>query len=86
MRLERLFESKKNSIKLQDILELKDVQRKNLFANIIDMLGKISIDDGSAKRVFPLLKDDILNVHYFYGRVPIIPGLKMTIRKGFNRG
>lgn len=71
LRLERLFESKKNSIKLQDILELKDVQRKNLFAKIIDTSSEILIDDGSAKRFFPLLKDDILNVRYFYGRVPI---------------
>jgi hypothetical protein len=56
---------------LQDILELKDVQRKSLFAKIDDASSDILIDDGGAKRPFPLLKDDILNVLYFYGRVPI---------------
>jgi hypothetical protein len=71
LRLERLFESKKNSIKLQDILELKDVSRKNLFASIRHTSSDILIDDGSTKLSFPLLKDNILNVFYFYGRVPI---------------
>jgi hypothetical protein len=31
-RLERLFESKKNNIRLQDILELKDIERRNTHA------------------------------------------------------
>jgi hypothetical protein len=71
LRLERLFESKKNSIKLQDILELKEISKKNLFAALNQTSSEIAIDDGNTKLSFPLLKDDILNVYYFYGRVPI---------------
>src|SRR5215470_4911923 len=33
LRLERLFEEKKNSIKLQDILQLKEIERRNIHAN-----------------------------------------------------
>ena len=69
LRLERLFESKKNHIKLQDIFELKDVKRRNTHCTAID--GTIVIDDGTQKCAFTLLNDAILNVSYFYGRVPI---------------
>ena len=69
LRLERLFESKKNNIKLQDILELKDVKRRNTHTNKGD--SEISIDDSSKKFIYPLLFDPILKVQYFYGRVPI---------------
>lgn len=69
LRLERLFESKKNNIKLQDILELKDVKRKNTHDTIAN--SSITFDDGATKRTFPLLSDPILGVQYFYGRVPI---------------
>lgn len=69
LRLERLFESKKNNIKLQDILELKDVKRRNTHTNRDE--AEISIDDSSKKLMYPLLFDPILKVQYFYGRVPI---------------
>lgn len=69
LRLERLFESKKNHIKLQDILELKDVDRRNTHCTIED--ETLVIDDGYQTRSFTLLNDGILNVSYFYGRVPI---------------
>ena len=69
VRLERLFESKKNNIKLQDILELKEVSRTIIFSN--HQSTQITIDDGIRKLSFPLLKDAILNIDYFYGRVPI---------------
>lgn len=69
LRLERLFESKKNHIKLQDILELKDVARQN--THCVQSSDSISIDDGKQKRNFSLLFDPILDVGYFYGRVPI---------------
>ncbi|WP_144733291.1 HNH endonuclease domain-containing protein [Extensimonas perlucida] len=69
LRLERLFESKKNHIKLQDILDLKDVKRRNTHCTTTD--GVITIDDGTLKRTFTLLSDSILHVNYFYGRVPI---------------
>ena len=69
LRLERLFESKKNHIKLQDILELKEVNRRTFHA-IADN-GALVVDDGRGKRMFPLLVDPILGVKYFYGRVPI---------------
>lgn len=69
LRLERLFDSKKNHIRLQDILDLKDLARRNIHSTRQN--GSIAIDDGHEKRVFPLLADPILKVDYFYGRVPI---------------
>jgi len=69
LRLERLFESKKNNIKLQDILELKDVERRSTHANRNN--GSIIVEDGQLSREFPLFNDAILNVDYFYGRIPI---------------
>lgn len=69
LRLERLFQSKKNNIKLQDIFELKDVDRKITHNTIAHSF--ISIDDGTVRLTFALLEDAILNVRYFYGRVPI---------------
>ncbi len=69
LRLERLFDSKKNNIKLQDIFELKDVVRQN--THCVQIPDSLSIDDGTLKRNFSLLFDPILTVWYFYGRVPI---------------
>lgn len=69
LRLERLFESKKNNIKLQDILGLKEIERKNTHTTRSD--NQILIDDGISTRTFPLLRDEILNVEYFYGRIPV---------------
>lgn len=69
LRLDRLFEQKQNNIKLQDIFELKNIQKKNIHVSSSDLL--LSIDDGADKRSFQLLHDKILNVGYFYGRVPI---------------
>jgi len=69
IRLERLFESKKNNIKLQDILELKEVERKN--THTTQNGESISVDDGQTSRAFPLFQDGILGVAYFYGRIPV---------------
>jgi len=69
LRLERLFESKKNNIKLQDILELKDVHRRN--THTIRTEAAITIDDSAKKLTYQLLFDPILQVQYFYGQVPI---------------
>ena len=69
LRLGLLFESKKNNIKLQDILGLKDVERKATHANITE--SQIKIEDGAISRTFQLLHDEILDVAYFYGRIPI---------------
>ena len=68
-RLERLFESKKNNIKLQDILELKEVERRNTHA--AKNGESILIEDGQLSREFPLFQDEILGVAYFYGRIPV---------------
>jgi hypothetical protein len=65
IRLERLFEAKKNNIRLQDIFELKDVEKRNTHAAQNGTL--IKIDDGASAREFPLYRDAILNVQYFYG-------------------
>ena len=69
LKLERLFNEKKNKIKLQDIFELKDISQKTF--HFITQSDTITIDDGTDKRVFTLLSDKILNVQYFYGRIPI---------------
>jgi hypothetical protein len=69
IRLERLFDEKKNKIRLQDILELKDVKKRNTHA--IQKADSITIDDGQEKRNFPLYSDAILEAKYFYGRIPI---------------
>jgi hypothetical protein len=69
LRLERLFEAKKNNIRLQDILELKDVEKRSTHAHTVDNL--IRIDDGKSSFDFPLFHDSILDVSYFYGRIPV---------------
>jgi hypothetical protein len=69
IRLERLFEAKKNNIRLQDIFELKDIERRNTHAAPNEKA--IKIDDGKSALEFPLFHDTILDVAYFYGRIPI---------------
>ena len=69
MRLDRLFEQKKNNIRLQDIFELKSVERTNIFVS--QDAESITIDDGKGTQSFKLLHDDILDVDYFYGRIPV---------------
>lgn len=69
LKLERLFNEKKNNIKLQDIFQLKEIPRKAFHFTIHD--SNLTIDDGIDKRTFNLLFDSILNVQYFYGRIPV---------------
>lgn len=69
LRLERLFEKKRNSIKLQDILELKNIKIKSLHANLND--ESVVITDGIDSKRFALFSDPILGVSYFYGRIPL---------------
>lgn len=69
LKLERLFNDKKNKIKLQDIFELKDIEKKSF--HFFTQTDTIIFDDGTDKRQFTLLLDSILNVQYFYGRIPI---------------
>lgn len=69
IRLDKVFKQKQNNIKLQDIFELKSIEKKNIHTIVVD--ESILIDDGEKKKSFHLLRDGILNVYYFYGRVPI---------------
>jgi hypothetical protein len=69
LRLERLFTEKKNSIKLQDILELKSIEHRSIHP--VSQENKITITDGLNSRTFDLLTDPILKVPYFYGRIPL---------------
>lgn len=69
LKLEWLFNEKKNNIKLQDILELKEISSKSFHFTIENR--KLTVDDGIDKRNFDLLFDDILKVDYFYGRLPV---------------
>lgn len=69
LKLERLFEERKNNIRLQDIFELKDIKKQSTAAVIND--AEVSVEDGSNKVTFPLYRDAILDVSYFYGRIPV---------------
>jgi hypothetical protein len=69
LKLEKLFETRKNNIRLQDIFELKGIENKTI-APIIENQS-IEIDDGEKSLSFLLHHDDILGVDYFYGRLPI---------------
>jgi len=67
--LKRLYETKQNKVKLQDIFSFKGVANVSLSTNTQDR--KIVITDGNNKREFELLHDPKLNVDYFYGQLPI---------------
>ena len=69
IRLERLFESRKNKIRLQDIFELKEIIKKSSHASVSDKA--IKIDDGGPAIEFPTYYDELLAVRYFYGRIPV---------------
>ena len=69
LKLERLFHEKKNKIKLQDIFELKNISQKAFHISI--QSDEITVDDGIDKKSFTLLFDKVLNVQYFYGRIPV---------------
>ncbi|MFZ4400913.1 MAG: HNH endonuclease domain-containing protein [Bacteroidales bacterium] len=69
LKLERLFNEKKNNIKIQDIFQLKEIVQKSF--NFQTHSDSITIDDGIEKRTFPILYDNILKVQYFYGCIPI---------------
>ncbi len=68
-KLEKLFNDKKNNIKLQDIFILKEILPKSF--HFTTESDSIKIDDGVIERTYTLLFDNILSVQYFYGRIPI---------------
>ena len=67
--LEKLFVDKKNSIKLQDILTLKRVERRPIHVSVHD--SEIEMSDGTDSRAFTVFPDPVLGIPYFYGRVPL---------------
>ena len=67
--LERLFTEKKSAIKLQDILQLRNVTQRSLHTTLQN--GEITIADGTDIKTFALFDDPILKVRYFYGRLPL---------------
>lgn len=69
LRLEQLFEDRKNNIRLQDIFALKDVVRRSTHAKMSD--NKLIIGDGTSSFEFLVFHDEILDVPYFYGRIPV---------------
>jgi hypothetical protein len=69
LRLERLFADKRNSIRLQDILQLKDISKRSHHAIFEGNLVRLT--DGSTSLDLPVFHDDVLQVRYFYGRIPI---------------
>lgn len=68
-RLEKLFEEKKNSIKLQDIFHLKEIAPVGLVCRVGD--GQVLISAGAGERTFSTYHEPILQVPYFYARVPV---------------
>jgi hypothetical protein len=66
--LEKLF-NEKRKVRLQDIFEYKKLTKKSFHCKIKDNL--IKMDDGANQIEFPLFYDDILNVQYFYGSIPL---------------
>lgn len=69
LRLERLFEDRKNNIRLQDIFELKDVAKRTTAATLTE--DAILVQDDDNKLRFPLYHDAILDVPYFYPFIPL---------------
>jgi hypothetical protein len=69
LKLEQLFQNKKNNIKLQDIFELKGILNQSF--KILISGDLLSIECGVERRQYTLIKDEILNVFYFYGRIPV---------------
>lgn len=67
--LDRLFESNKNAVKLQDILELKGINIRPFRAT--SSTNEIEIGDGTDTRKFHILHDRVLRVPYFYGQLPV---------------
>lgn len=67
--LERLYLQNNNNVKLQDILSLKNIT--NINVALSKNSGSLELSDSGEKRSFQLYVDPILNVEYFYGRVPI---------------
>ncbi|MGI4886185.1 MAG: hypothetical protein ACRYFR_14615 [Janthinobacterium lividum] len=68
-RLEKLFEEKKNNIKLQDIFQLKEINPAGLVCQVGS--GEVVIAQGVATKVFGTYQEPILQVPYFYARVPV---------------
>jgi hypothetical protein len=67
--IQKLYEKKQNNVKLQDILEYKGQKNTNTAMQINE--NTITIDDGSESRTISLLHDDILDVPYFYCKIPV---------------
>ncbi|MDR1909189.1 MAG: ParB/RepB/Spo0J family partition protein [Spirochaetaceae bacterium] len=68
--IQRLYENRQNNVKLQDILEYKG-QKNISIATINDHNSHIILKDHSQEKNYQLLHDDILEVDYFYARIPI---------------
>lgn len=66
--LEKLFNDKRK-VRLQDIFEYKKLTKKSFHYELNDKL--IKLYDGEISIEFPLFHDDILEVQYFYGSIPL---------------
>lgn len=67
--LERLYSQNNNNVKLQDILALKQISNVNV--GIQKAARNLVLNDPGEKRTFQLYLDPVLDVEYFYGRIPI---------------
>ena len=66
--LEKLF-NEKRKVRLQDIFEYKKLTKKSFHHELNDK--SIKLYDGEISIEFPLFYDDILEVQYFYGSIPL---------------
>ena len=67
--IQRLYEKKQNDVKLQDILEYKGHESKNVKITIREKI--ISISDNQENREFQIFHDDIIDIDYFYCKIPV---------------
>lgn len=68
LKLEKLFQERKNNIRLQDIFDLKEIKKVPTAANVSN--HQIAIEGGGAQSTFQVYRDNILETNYFYGRIP----------------
>jgi hypothetical protein len=69
IQLQKLFAKKQNNVKLQDILEYKGIIHKNFGIEVEN--STVKIFDADDEYTFQFLHDDILDVNYYYGRLPL---------------
>lgn len=69
MAISKLYESRLNNVKLQDILKYKGLSNKNV--SVVINGDKVVVGDGEDDNTYDLLYDNILGTNYFYAQLPV---------------